>query len=156
MTYCIETCADYEQGLGNLLPTVESDIEVVFKNAIFNCNEYIEATFPGGVVGMDSYDNVLPGGLVSFKDFQEMVKTKEAAYKIKNAEAINPAVNKVKETTKEMVKTKINEAIREAMKAIEVNLSGDALPYLDEASMTALRSELIAYAQEYGKSRLDE
>jgi hypothetical protein len=65
-------------------------------------------------------------------------------------------VLKVKENSKEMVKNKINEAIREAVNAIEIDLSDDVLPYLDESAMTALRVELIASAQEYGNSRLDE
>jgi hypothetical protein len=156
MTYCLETCTDFEEGLENLLPTVESNIDIVFQSIMNACNGYIEATFPGGVEAMDSYDSELPDGLVSFKDFQELVKKKEAQYKQKNLLAIDPAVLKVKENSKEMVKNKINEAILAAMTAIEFDLSDDVLPYLDESAMTALREELIASAQEYGNSRLDE
>jgi hypothetical protein len=155
MKYCGETFEDFEQGLKNVMPTVESDIEIIFTNMMDNCKSYIEASFPGGVSGMDSFDDGMPDGVLSFSQFQEMVGKKKEEYLAKNQEAIGPTVEKVKLDSKKMFQTKINEAIREAVKAIEEDLSDDVLPYLDKEAMSALRQELVASAKEYGESRVD-
>jgi hypothetical protein len=155
MMYCMETFADFEQGLENLLPTRESDIDIVFGNMMDNCKGYIEASFPEGISGIDAYDDVFPEGTPSFAKFQEMVSVKQAEYKQQNKDAVGPAIAKVKEHSLASFKAKLNDAIESAVKEIEEDLSDDALPYLDEATMISLRQELIASAKEYAKSRLD-
>jgi hypothetical protein len=156
MMYCMETFADFEQGLENLLPTRESDIDIVFGNMMDNCKGYIEASFPEGISGMDAYDDGFPDGTPSFAQFQEMVSTKQAEYKQKNKDAVGPAIKKVKEHSLASFKFKLNGAIEAAVKEIEEDLSDDSLPYLDEATMIILRKELVASAKEYAKSRLDD
>mmetsp|Transcript_33047 Transcript_33047/g.46921 ORF Transcript_33047/g.46921 Transcript_33047/m.46921 type:complete len:269 (-) Transcript_33047:108-914(-) len=155
LKYCMKSLQEEEEELKESMPMAENQIEAEFKQLLASMTAHIDRVYPGGVDGLDSYDDELPEGIPSFADFKAMLVDKEAEYKEMNQETIPAALEEIKGNTTTMVKTKINEAIKAAMKDIVEDLSDDVLPYLDEDAMAGLRAELIASAKEYGTSRLD-
>lgn len=157
MAFCLAEFTELEVEMNEEMPLLEGEVEKEFDEFLDQtCTEYINSMFPGGVEGMDAYDNEFPEGLIPFPEFKAMVAEKKDLYVAKNQEAIVLGIAKVKEDTTEMAKTKINEAVRTAMAAIELDLSDDVLPYLAEDAMEELRVELIGTANEYGNGRLEE
>ena len=138
------------------LPTSTDLINMMFNNTLSQCQSYISTTFPEGITGMDSYDDVLPENIPTYPVFKQMLNDKKNEYITKNNEMIPKAIEKVKQDAKLMIKTKINEAIETAIKEIEDDISDDQLPYLEYQQMEELRNELLKTAKEYGTSRLDK
>ena len=157
MNYCVETFKDFEESmLEDVIPTTNENIDAKFDEFLDRTTQYVEETFPGGVTGLDSYDDGLPDGVPSYEKFKEQVASKRDEMKnVKNAEAVPRAIEKVKTNSQAMYKELINKAIEKAIEEIVVDLSNDTLPYLDEEAMQTLRDELIANAKEYGASRMD-
>mmetsp|Transcript_11257 Transcript_11257/g.12890 ORF Transcript_11257/g.12890 Transcript_11257/m.12890 type:complete len:270 (+) Transcript_11257:34-843(+) len=156
MIYCKETLQDFEEDLQKSLPTSTTEVENSFKELMENCRIFIETSYPEGVEGIDNYDDGFEDGIPSFDEFRVIVEEKKDKYKLKNQDAIAPAVEKVKEDCSEMFKNKINDAIKQAMEEIKIDLSDDVLPYLNETDMVKLREELISSAVKYGNGRLEE
>jgi hypothetical protein len=156
MEYCMDALDEYEYGIKEMLPTTEAAIANEIKKLMANCEQFIEASFPEGVSGLDSYDDVLPDGMPSYSKFKEMVQKKETEINAKNAVAIPAEVEKIKANSVKRFQAQINEAITKAMVDIEEDLSDDTLPFLDQTAMAGLREELIASAKEYATSRLDK
>mmetsp|Transcript_1980 Transcript_1980/g.4887 ORF Transcript_1980/g.4887 Transcript_1980/m.4887 type:complete len:269 (-) Transcript_1980:344-1150(-) len=156
MKQCLEQLNQSVKELNSILPVQESVISKEFDDLIKGCEEYITATYPEGVSGIDSYDDVLPDGIPSYADFLKLVKEKEEAFKKANKDAVEPEIEKVKASSKEMFKTVINKAVANAMAEIEADLSDDVLPFLTESQMMVLRADLIAASKEYGESRMDK
>lgn len=156
MQFCVDALKEYDSSLVEMLPTTGAAIANEIKKCMADCEQFIEASFPEGVAGLDSYDNVLPDGVPSYSKFKELVQLKETELKAKNAAAIPAEIEKIKATAAKRFQDQINEAILKAMAEIEQDLSDDTLPFLDQAAMVSLRSELMASAKEYGTSRLDQ
>jgi hypothetical protein len=155
MQFCVDALKEYESSLVEMLPTTGAAIANEMKKCMADCEQFIEASFPEGVAGLDSYDEALPDGVPSYSKFKELVQLKETELKEKNAKAIPAELEKIKATAAKRFQAQINEAITKAMAEIEQDLSDDTLPFLDHAAMVSLRTELMASAKEYGTSRLD-
>jgi hypothetical protein len=155
MQFCLDALKEYETSLVEMLPTTDAAISNEIKKLMADCEQYIEVSFPDGVAGLDSYDNVLPQGIPSYSKFKEMVQVKETELKTKNAIEIPLELEKIKAISVKRFQEQINEAIIKAMAEIELDLSDDTLPFLDHDAMESLRKELMASAKEYGTSRLD-
>jgi hypothetical protein len=156
MKFCTDALNEYELSITDMLPTTGAAIANEIKNLMADCEQFIEASFPEGVSGLDSYDNVLPEGVPAYSEFKEMVQLKETELKKRNADAIPAEIEKIKATSAKRFQEQINQAITQAMVDIEQDLSDDTLPFLDQAAMSSLRQDLIASAKEYGTSRLDK
>ena len=130
-------------------------IQPSFSGLLVTCAYLPQTTFPDGVTGMDSYDDVLPEGLPSYATFLESLETKKVEYQAKNVDAIPAAVEQVKADSKRMFQETINKAVEKAIEDIVMDLSDDQLPYLEEDAMQALREELVAAAKEYGATRIE-
>jgi hypothetical protein len=156
MRFCVTSLETQKKEVMTMLPLGMQGLKEEFEEFSDSMKNYVDNTFPGGVKALDSYDDTLPDDVPSFSKFLDMVKQEEKNLREADKEAVPAALEMIKMESKEMFKTKINEAIQDAVKAIEEDLSDDVLPYLDETSMSALRKELIASANEYGASRLDK
>lgn len=155
MTFCKEELEELEEVLTENMPMDLNTIVEDFDSFLACCREYIDMTYPDGVEGMDAYDDDLPEGLMPFTQFVEMVEAKKLEYMTQNEESKAPAIEKVKGDAKEMCRSKINEAVKQALADIQTDLADDKLAYLDDEDMEELRSELIAYAEDYAKTRMD-
>jgi hypothetical protein len=156
MQFCLDGLNEYKTSLVEMLPTSGAAIANEFKKLMADCEQYIEASFPEGVSGLDSYDNGLPDGMPSYSKFKELVQQTETELKTKNADMIPKEIETLKKTSAKRFQAQINEAITNAMIEIEQDLSDDVtLPFLDHAAMERFRKELMASAKEYGTSRLD-
>jgi len=157
---CIEFCVDYLTNTMNRisesLPVPEGVVGEAISELRNNCEDYVATTFPGGVDGMDAYDDELPDGFPSYAEFKERVAAAELELAETNLSKIEAGVEEVKAEAAAMAQNKINEAIKTAMDEIREDLSDDVLPYLESDAMEALREELLATCEEYGASRLDE
>jgi len=157
---CIGFCVDYLTGsvkrIKKSLPVPEDYISGALSELNSNCADYIATTFPGGVDGLDSYDDELPDGFPSYSEFKEQVAAAEVELAEENLSMVEAGVEEVKAGAVAMAKNKINEAIKTAMNEIKDDLSDDVLPYLDSDTMESLREELLTTCADYGASRLDE
>ena len=156
MQFCVDSLQALEQQLRGQIPIRDSQMEQDFADWNKQIQEYIETTFPEGVVGIDSYDDILPDGLPSYKEFQQQCTTKMEELRKLNQSAIPEALEKVKTSSRYMFQNRINQAIQAAVQEIESDLSNDTtLAFLDDTAMAELKQELIVLAKEYAHSRLD-
>mmetsp|Transcript_1976 Transcript_1976/g.5457 ORF Transcript_1976/g.5457 Transcript_1976/m.5457 type:complete len:271 (-) Transcript_1976:1614-2426(-) len=156
MTVCLETLNQSVKELNSIIPTKDDAITWEFEQVVKRCEEYVTATYPEGVTGLDAYDDVLPEGIPSYADFLTLVKEKEESFLQANKDSVQPAIDDVKAKSKATFRGIINKAIENATAEMVADLSDDTLPYLGEAEMEELRAELIAGAKEYAESRLDK
>lgn len=155
LTYCSESYETFEADLRASFPVGDDTIGTELNDFLEDMKAHIEESYPEGVAGLDSYDDELPNGILSFADFCEMVQGKEDELKAASADAIEAKVQEIKDGSQTRFKISINEAIQATIDEIVADLSDDTLPYLGEEDMQALRDELIAGVKEYGESRLD-
>jgi hypothetical protein len=155
MLYCVSMVDEGIADLEAMFPMNEDILLAEFSKVKVSCEAYIDSTFPDGVAGLESYDSDFPEGVPSYTEFKDMLTEKVEALAAANLEAVEPAIEKMKEESLAKVKAAINEAIKQSLVEIEEDLSDDTLPYLGEERMAELRVELIAAAKEYGEGRLD-
>jgi len=152
---CGEMWKTYEQDLIASFPVGESAINRELAAFLSQTSQYIEDTFPEGLLGLDVFDDELPDGTPSYTDFKQQVMASEDKLKVASTKAIPGEIEKIKESSIVGFKLAANQAIEQAVAGIILDLQNDTLPYLDGAEMESLRKELIKSAEEYGASRMD-
>lgn len=137
-----------------MMPTKQTVIEEEFQELVDELKNGIEARYPGGVVGIDKFDDTLPADIPSWDIFLRRVDERKTELAAENAIAVVDQIAAMKKSAEIIIRDKINTAIRATINEIKLDLSDDVIPFLDDVDAEKLRRELMELTEAHGVSRL--
>jgi hypothetical protein len=104
----VESLAEFENNVKTRLPLLSGDLESEIAATFASITDQVQNSFPGGVVGIDAYDDHLPEGIPNWANFQSQYQATADSLRSLNAtrieesrakafEILTEAQNKVRE-----------------------------------------------------------
>lgn len=153
---CVKALAAQKTEMEGLLPLKEEEINTEFEELIEDLKQEVESRYPKGVIGLDKYDDALPDGIPSWKDFLIQVDTTKQQLLEANKIAIEQEVSSIKLSTAILIRDKINAAIRASVEEVKLDLSDDVIPFLDDEATASLKKELIETTEAYAQRMITD
>jgi|LauGreSBDMM110SN_4_FD.fasta_scaffold98739_1 hypothetical protein len=130
LSNCVESLNAFEEDTREKLPLLSSTIESEYASLRRNLDDQINSSFPDGINGLDNYDDSLPDGIPSYKQFVE------------NFEASKAAINAANDAAKEATKAQIKDGFLDDLKAAIAEIDELPIGFLTEEEAADLKNRM--------------
>lgn len=130
LSNCVESLQSFEEDTRAKLPLLSSAIEAEYKNLRRGLDDQINTSFPDGINGLDNYDDDLPEGTPSYKEF--VGKFRESREQMLAAN----------ESAKESAKLQIRDGFLDDLKAAIAEIDELPIGFLTEEESAELKNRM--------------